>query len=315
MPQVACLGVLVADLLGRPIDSLPPHGRLGLVDRMELHIGGCAANTGIDLAKLGVDVAILGKVGEDGLGEFMRNALSRANADVSGILVDPGVGTSASMVLIDSNGERTFLHHTGANAQYFAHEVNWGVLDNCSILHVAGAFIMPGMDGEPMAGVLSDARAQQITTSLDTVWDATGRWMQVLGPCLPHCDYFMPSIGEAQELTGLTDHRDVAEALLDRGVGTVVVKLGPDGCYVRTGDIRLSVPGFSVDAVDGTGSGDAFDAGFLLGVLEGWDLERTARFANAVGALCVTAIGATNGVRSRMETEAFIAAQAPPPLQ
>src|SRR5687768_13892470 len=118
MPDIACLGILVADLLGHPIDALPPRGRLGLVDRMNLHIGGCAANTGIDLARLGVAVSILGKVGVDGLGDFVLATLRREGLDTRGVVRDDEVGTSATMVMVSSDGERTFLHHLGGNARY-----------------------------------------------------------------------------------------------------------------------------------------------------------------------------------------------------
>src|SRR3954447_19752038 len=103
MPDIACLGVLVADLLARPVDGMPPKGRLGLVDRMELHVGGCAANTGIDLAKLGVSTAVLGKVGADGLGGFMVRTMEDAGVDVRGVVQDSSVGTSGSMVLVGSD--------------------------------------------------------------------------------------------------------------------------------------------------------------------------------------------------------------------
>ena len=306
MPQIACVGILVADLLGRTIDSLPPRGRLGLVDQMTLHIGGCAANTGIDLARLGIDVSILGKVGVDGLGDFVLNALHREGADTRGVVRDPEVGTSATMVMVSSDGERTFLHHLGGNARYRADDVDWSVIDGARILHVAGALVMPALDGEPMASLLRRGREQGMITTLDTVWDATGKWMQTLGPCLPETDFFTPSLAEAQALTGRDEPADAARALRDAGVTVVGLKLGEKGCYIQTGDIELTVPAFRVEAVDGTGSGDAWDAGFLCGILKGWDLERTARFANAVGALCVTAVGATSGVRSLVETESFI---------
>jgi sugar/nucleoside kinase (ribokinase family) len=306
MPQIACLGVLVADLLGRPIDDLPQRGRLGLVDQMELHIGGCAANTGIDLVKLGIETAVLGKVGADGLGDYMVGALQKTGIDMRGVIQSPDCGTSASMVLIDSEGERTFLHYTGGNARYKAEDVAWDIVKECRILHIAGSYIMPDFDGQPTADTLRQAREFGLMTSLDVVWDGTLEWKRMLC-CLPHIDVFTPSLAEAQQMTGRTEVSDVASALLDAGVKTVALKTGPEGCYVRTQDSEVTVPGFRVEAVDGTGSGDAFDAGFLVGIVNEWGLERTARFANAVGALCVTAIGATGGVKSFAETEAFIA--------
>jgi sugar/nucleoside kinase (ribokinase family) len=306
MPEVACLGVLVADLLGRPIDALPPHGRLGLVEEMTLHIGGCAANTAIDLAKLGVSAAVLGKVGADGLGDFIIRELQKENLDTRGVIQSPGVSTSASMVLVDSHGERTFLHHTGANAKYLAEDVRWDVIEESKILHVAGAFIMPAFDGQPMADTLLRAREMGKITCLDTVWDATGSWLKLLAPCLPYADYFLPSLAEAQAMTGQRNPQDAARFLRDQGVKTVGLKMGEEGCYLLSDSGELTIAAFQVEAVDGTGTGDAFVAGFLCGIVHGWDMERTARFANAVGAFCVTGLGATTGIRSLEETEAFI---------
>lgn len=220
MVDVACLGIFVADLLGRPVDSLPPRGRLGLIDEMALSIGGCAANTGIGLKRLGLNVAALGMVGDDGLGEFIVNTLKRNGLDIAGVAASNQASTSASMVLVGSDGERTFLHHLGGNAKYRAEDVNWDVVRSARLLHIGGALVMPGLDGEPMAEVLAEAKRLGIITSLDTVWDATGRWMQTLAPCLPHTDYFLPSLSEAQELTGKHEAPDAARALRDRSAHT-----------------------------------------------------------------------------------------------
>lgn len=308
MAEIACLGILVADLIGRPIDQLPQRGRLGLVDNMTLHVGGCAANTGIDLARLGVETAVLGKVGEDGLGDFVAKTLHDEGIDVRGVVRDRSVNTSATMVIVDSEGERTFLHYLGGNAAFRADDVAWDVIQGCRIVHVAGALVMPSFDGAPMAEVLRRARGAGMVTSLDVVWDATGKWMQTLRPCLEHLDYFLPSLSEAQEITGRKDPNEVAAALRDAGVGTVALKLGEEGCYISGKAGAVRTPCFRVKAVDGTGSGDAFDAGLLCGILRGWDIERMARFGCAVGALCVTDVGASSGVKSFEQAEEFLCA-------
>jgi len=306
MADIACVGILVADLIGRPIDTLPPKGRLGLVEEMTLHIGGCASNTGIDLARLGVSSAVLGKVGADGLGDFIVQTLERDRVDTRGVKRDPAVSTSATMVLVDSGGERTFLHHLGGNARYTEDDVEWDVVSSSRILHMAGALVMPALDGEPMARVLRKAKDLGLITSLDTVWDATGSWMKTLKSCLRYADYFMPSLSEAIELTGRKELHDVASALRDDGVGTVCLKLGDEGCYVLGDGVEVRLPVYRVTAVDGTGTGDAWDAGFLVGILKGWDIATSARFANAVGAMCVMATGATAGIRSMADALQFM---------
>ncbi len=309
MPEVLCLGNMVADLVARPLRAMPERGRLVLVDRTELHPGGCAVNTAIALARLGCSVGVAGKVGCDALGTFLVESLVRAGVDTRGVVRDPDHATSATMVLVDQSGERSFIHSLGANSFYRLADFDLRLLNGIRILHVAGALVLPSLDGQPMAELLARARHMGVTTSLDTVWDASGRWMELLAPCLPHVDLFLPSLPEAAALSGLQEPRAIADFFLDRGVGTVALKMGDQGSYVKRGDMELPVPAFPVDAVDGTGAGDCFVAGFLAGELLGWDLERTVTLANAVGACAVTSMGATSGVMGLSETEEWIRQQ------
>ncbi|MDO8585906.1 MAG: sugar kinase [Armatimonadota bacterium] len=309
MSDVVCLGILVADVVGKPVDKWPGRGELELVDRMELHTGGCAANTGIALAKIGVDVAVIGKVGNDGFGDFMISRLKSHGIDPSGVVRSDRSNTSATMVMVHSDGERSFLHYFGANRDLVEDDVDMDLVAKSRILHVAGSFLMPNIDGQPTANILKKAKSLGVTTCLDTCWDATGKWMKVLAPCLPHIDYFLPSIAEAEMLTGKKSPADIAKALLDAGVGTVALKMGEEGSYIRTREAEMSVKPFDVRAIDALGAGDCFVAGFLTGLVNGWDLERTGKFANAVGAFCVTELGATTGVKDQATTEMFIRSQ------
>jgi sugar/nucleoside kinase (ribokinase family) len=304
---IVCLGILVADVVGRPLRTLPEAGRLVLVDEMGLHTGGCAANAGTALARLGLPVEVIGKVGADPFGDFVLNALKERGIGTHGIKRDQQIGTSATMVMVDPDGERRFVHYIGANARLQLEDIDFSLIENASILHVAGALVMPALDGQPTAELMRRAKSMGVTTFLDTVWDDTGRWMQLLEPCLPYVDYFVPSLAEAQALTGRNDPHDVALALLDRGVGIVGLKMAAEGCLVvtRAGE-TLHVPAFEVKVIDATGAGDAFAAGFIAGIWQGWSLEQTARLANAVGALCVMGVGAAGAVRSLAETLAFM---------
>lgn len=304
---IICLGILVADIVGRPLRAVPDPGKLVLVDEMSLHTGGCAINTATALARLGLPVEVIGKVGLDSFGNFVLNALAERSIGSRGITRDKEVGTSATMVMVAPDGERRFVHYIGANARLTLEDIDLAMVNAGSILHVGGSLVMPGIDGEPTAELLRNARLAGVTTFLDTVWDDTKRWMKILAPCLPYIDYFVPSLPEGQALTGLVDPTEVAQTLLERGVKTVGLKMGQDGCLVMSGDCQaFRLPAFQVDVVDATGAGDAFAAGFIAGVWHGWPLEQTARFANAVGALCVTGLGATGGVRSLPETLLFM---------
>lgn len=305
--DVACAGILVADLVARPVDRWPEAGRLELVPHMELHVGGCAANTGVTLAKLGFDVGLFGKVGQDGLGDFVLKQMQTEGINVLGVKRDPSVCTSATMVMVDSLGERSFLHYLGANAAYGVQDIDWELMENATVLHVAGSLVLPALDGEPTAQLLQKAREHGLTTSLDTVWDASGQWMSLIEPCLPYLDYFLPSLAEAQSLVNLRDPQDVAEKFHGYGVGTVALKMGERGSFVSTSKGEcLTMPAFEVQSVDGTGAGDAFVGGFLAGVLLEMGLEETVRLANAAGAMCVTHMGATAGIPSLEDLKAFM---------
>jgi len=303
-PDVVCVGILVADSIARPVDELPDAGTLGLVEEVTLHAGGCAVNTGTVLARLGLAVALAGKVGDDAFGEFLLRVADERGLARAGVLVDPEAATSATVVLVDSAGERTFLHVPGANGRLRADELDPAFLFSGRALHVAGALVMPSLDGEPTAALLAEARRRGITTSMDTVWDPSGRW-SLVRPALPHLDVFAPSLAEGRAVTGRDEPGEVAASLRDAGVGTVALTMGERGAYVAGDGFAGPVEGHPVEAVDGTGSGDAFSAALLYGVLAGWPLKRTGRFATAVGALAVTAVGATEGVPTLAETLAF----------
>jgi sugar/nucleoside kinase (ribokinase family) len=185
---IICLGIMVADVVGRPLKAVPDPGRLVLVEEMSLHTGGCAINAGTALARLGLPVEVIGKIGDDPFGDFLLSALTERGIGTRGVKCDPEVGTAATMVMVEPDGERRFVHYIGANARLKLEDVDLGMFEEASILHVAGALVMPGIDGEPTAELLRQAHATGVTTFLDTVWDDTGRWMQLLASCLPHTD-------------------------------------------------------------------------------------------------------------------------------
>jgi sugar/nucleoside kinase (ribokinase family) len=308
--DVVCLGILVADAIARPVDDVPPRGALELVDEISLHGGGCALNTASALVRLGLEVAVVGKVGTDPFGDFILQLLDERGVDRPGVLQDSAVSTSATVVLVDSAGERTFLHLPGANGHLTREELDEDALFSGRALHIAGALVMPELDGSPTAGVLEEAKARGLTTSLDTVWDATGRWERLL-PSLPHLDLFVPSLAEGSAISRETEPESVAAWLRERGVGTVALKLGAGGCFVASEEFEGFVAAPTVEAIDGTGAGDAFAAGLLYGHLAGWPLERAAALANASGALAATAVGAVEGVRGLEETLALAGLESP----
>lgn len=304
MPDVVCLGILVADVIARPVDDLPARGTLAFVEEVVLRGGGCALNTATALRRLGLDVAVAGKVGADSFGDFLLGLVDQRGLDGGAIVRDGAVPTSATVVLVGADGERTFLHAIGASAALGVGDVARERLLCGRALHVAGALVMPAVDGKPTAALLEEARLLGVLTSVDTAFDATGRWDRI-GPVLPHADLFTASLTEARAITGEAEPARIAARLRADGAREVAVKLGPDGCYAAGDSFSGYVPPVQVRPVDGTGAGDAFAAALLYARLAGWPLERAARFANAAGALATTAVGATEGVGGLEETLAL----------
>ncbi|HVK04013.1 MAG TPA: carbohydrate kinase family protein [Armatimonadaceae bacterium] len=304
---IACLGLLVADTVGTVIDALPPKGTLALIDRIELHVGGNAANTGIGLARLGVSVAVLGKVGSDGFGDHLVGVLDAHGVETAGVRRDASAATAATIVTVHSDAERSFLHVIGANAAFTAADVDWDILGGARLLYVAGLQLMTAFEGDGVARTLAEAKRRGLVTTLDTVMNPRSAGWAGLEPALPYLDWALPSFEEARALTGEDTPEGQTAKLRASGAKSVAVKLGADGCYVApAGADAFTVPPFPVRAVDALGAGDAWAAGFLTGLTEGWSPERCARFANAVGACCVQALGATTGIRSRAETLALL---------
>ena len=303
MPQIACLGILVADTVGRAIDALPPRGTLALIDQIELHTGGCAANTATALARLGVAAGILGKVGRDGFGDFVAQTLARAGVETTGLVRDESVSTSATMVAVHSDAQRSFLHVAGANAAFGVDDVRWDALAGASILHIAGPQLMPRLEGDGLAAILREAKQRGLTTTLDTVMNPRSSGWDGIAASVPYLDWLIPSHEEATLLTGETDPHEIARVLRGRGVRNIALKLGADGSLAlpHGGDF-LPAPALPAVAIDTLGAGDAWAAGFLIGLLHGWPLHQTLAVANAAGACCVEALGATAGVRSLGET-------------
>lgn len=308
MYDVACVGIFVADAIAKTVDKLPKKGKLDLINQLDLYTGGCAVNTGIAMAKIGLKTSVIGKVGNDGFGKFIHNSLKDENVNVDGLVLDSNSSTSASVVLVDSEGERSFLHCLGANAEFTDKDVDYNIIEESNIVFIAGTMLMPSFDGEPCARVLKRSKEMGKTTALDTAWDSTGRWMEVLEPCMKYIDLFMPSYEEAVELSGKKDPEEIADVFLSMGIKTCVIKLGKDGCFIKDkkGEKHTIPTYMDIKPVDTTGAGDSFAAGFLTGISKGWSLYECGKFANAVGTHCVMEVGASTGIKSLEEIKAFM---------
>src|SRR5487761_1228285 len=174
--DVTCVGIVVADIFARPVRDLPEPGGLHLLDELTIRGGGSALSTATLLVRLGLSVALVGKVGRDPLGEYLVQLMEQRGVKHDQLVQDSLSVTSASVVLVDPGGERSFLHLPGANGTLTLADIDTSAAYAGRALHVAGAFVMPSLDGEPMARLLAEAHDRGLYTSLDTVWDDSGRW-------------------------------------------------------------------------------------------------------------------------------------------
>jgi sugar/nucleoside kinase (ribokinase family) len=308
--EVVSTGIFVADCVARPVIGTPAKGKLELVDSIGLYSGGSAASTGYSLARFGIKTAVIGRIGNDGFGDFMLNETKRHGAFPM-LERDESAGTSSTLVTVDEDGERSFLHYIGANANLRSSDISLSELKarGTKIIHVAGYFALPGMegiDGSPTRDMFKEARALGIQTSLDSVWDARGRWMKLIGSVLPETDYFCPNLHEARAITNLPENAtplEVARALFAAGVREIVaLKMGEAGSFVMNKNGEHHTVGIArVPSIDGTGSGDAFIAGFLAARLKGLSLLEAAKCGNAAGAMCMRAVGAMTGITDWQE--------------
>jgi sugar/nucleoside kinase (ribokinase family) len=260
------------------------------------------------MAKIGLNAAIIGKIGNDGFGAFMQNAFQENKVNTEGLIVKNGGSTSASLVIVTDDGERSFIHCQGENATLVESDIDYSILDEAKIVFVAGIMLMARFDGDECAKLLKKCKEKGKITALDTAWDSTGRWMKVMTSSMPYLDYFLPSYEEAVELSGKTEPEDIADVFLSMGPKTVVIKLGKDGCFIKTinGD-KYSIPTYDkIKPVDTTGAGDSFCAGFLTGIVKGKSLVESGKFANAVGTHCIMAKGASTGIKSEQEIIKFM---------
>lgn len=307
--DVVCLGILIADIFASPIDSLPAAGELRLVDRYLLSAGGCAANTAACLRRLEREVRVLGKLGEDLFGDFVRKDLERLGTDASAVRRSSTHPTSNTYILNVRGEDRRYLHCIGANADFRFEDIDLAALDDAHVLYVGGYMVMPEFGPQHLAQLFREAKARGLTTVLDVVIGAgLPAPLKQIEPALPYTDAFLPNDDEARVLTGRTDPEEQAEALSRLNPNCVIViTLGRRGALARHGDRVLRAGAYQLDSVDESGAGDAFAAGFVTGLLEHWPLESTLRFASAVGASCTRALGCTEGVFRLHEAEAFVA--------
>jgi sugar/nucleoside kinase (ribokinase family) len=307
--DVLCAGIIVADHVCTPIAHLPAAGELVTADSMLLTIGGCAANAAVDLAKMQVRAGIVGRVGGDVFGRVVTDLLRAADVDVSCIQTSAGADTSQTLIVNVQGQDRRFIHTFGANHLFRAADIPLHLLDQVKVLYLGGYFLLPGIRQEELIPVFAAARAKGVKTVLDLVLPGRENYLAQLDKLLPHVDVFLPNHDEGELITGEKDPLKQAEFFQRLGVGTSIITMGGKGAILVQKDRKLRCGVYAMPYVDPSGGGDAFDAGYIYGLLHDMTPEDCLRVASAPGASCVRAIGTTPGVFTRDECEAFLREQ------
>jgi len=300
-----CAGIIVADHVCEPIERLPKSGELVLTEGTTITIGGCAANVSVDLAKLGCRVKFSGVVGSDALGDFSIKFLQNAGVETDLLTVSTERPTSASLIIPVRGDDRRFIHSTAANDLYSPAEIDRELLKSCRVLYLGGYCITDTWPVEEVVQLFREAQSFGTLTVLDVVIPKAGNFWERLAPVLRYTDAFLPNNDEGEAITGIAEPLEQARRFRAAGAKEVVITCGDDGLVALAAETTRAGR-FEVEFVDGTGSGDAFSAGYILGLLEDCPLRERLAMGSALGASCVQALGATTGVFNREALTNFL---------
>jgi sugar/nucleoside kinase (ribokinase family) len=300
------MGFYTYDCLGWPYTVTPPGGGTVFLDEITLAVSGAAGTAAIAAAKMGLKTLAVTGIGEDIMGDWVMQRLQHFGVDTWGVQRKPGWKTSSSIVTTRADGSRPALHMKGATGNFFVTEEMIPRVVDAKVFHAGGIGLMDAMDKGQNAVVMKAAKQAGALTTVD-VFAGSPKDLPAVAQVLPYTDYFMPSIEEAQALCGLSDHGDTAKYFLDLGVKACVLTLGGDGAYYHDRDgVKFKIPAFDIQVKCTCGCGDAFDAGYAVALVHGFDPETAVRFAQATSALNATGLGSQAGVESFEHTLHFM---------
>jgi len=310
---VIAVGEILVDLVStRPGSFLEASA-------FEKCFGGAPMNTLVGVSRLGVSTGAIAAVGSDPFGVFLVGELERNGVDVSHVKVKRHKRTTIAFVTNDSrSGDRTFLFYrkpwTGetADSELEPSDVDPAYLAEASFLHVSGFALSQNPCSEAVFEAIKDAKKSGVKVSFDPtlrtdVWDSMATLRRTYSRALKLSDVAMFSKDEAEYILGTNEAEEAARRALKYGIEIVGIKLGAEGSLAMSKDGKVvQTPAFKVNVVDTTGAGDGWNAGLLVGLCKGWNLEECVTVANAIGALAVTKRGAITALPCEEELNAFL---------
>ncbi len=273
-------------------DVAPQFGQVEkLVEQAALAIGSSSAIFACGAARLGLSVAFVGACGDDVFGRFMLDEMQRRGVDTSNVSIRRDGATGLSVIL-NQGCDRAILTFPGLIPAFQATDMSDALLKQARHLHVGSYFLQSGLQAG-LPDLFDRAHACGLTTSLDTNYDPSEKWAGI-DELLHATDIFLPNEMEALSISHAEEVEAAARQLAEKA-GLVAVKLGAAGAMASAkGRIVRAAP-VAVQTTDSIGAGDAFDAGFLYGQLNGWGLQRSLRLGCACGALSMRKAGGTEG--------------------
>lgn len=304
--DITVIGAAIIDILAGPVNE--NVFQMGSMPMQETHMsfGGDALNEAVALSRMGKQVELISKVGNDEAGRRVLDYIKENNINTDKITVEDGLTTGMNIVLIDDDGERHFLTNPQGSLRKLAKEDILPYIDGMAdIVSFASIFVSPLLDIDAMKCVFQEIKAKPgKILATDMTKAKNGEKLEDLKKILCYVDYIFPNQEEIALLTGETDPYINARLLVDAGVSCAVVKCGTKGCIIRTKDVLYEIPAYPMEhVVDTTGAGDCFAAGFLYALSEGMSLPECGRFACAVASCTIESVGATDGIKTLDEIE------------
>lgn len=302
--DLICIGMALVDSMIKGFNPEPVSASGYVAASGSLNVGGEAVNEAIAAAKLGLKTGIVCALGEDEAGDMIRSVLRRSGVSI--VHAAKGTSTPVTTMFIHADGTRKSITNE-AHRYNFHPELYPAAFTAARALMLGSLFRAPFDDPGIIHAVLKAAKASGQIVIADTKLPNFRKLsLEDLRDSLPLIDYMTPNEDEARHYTGKTDAEAMAETLLAWGVQNAIIKLGAKGCLMMTPEKTIRLPGYAVSAVDATGAGDNFAAGFASELLRGKTAEEALRFANACGAICTTAIGAGTSLKSGEQVIQFM---------
>jgi len=254
--------------------------------------GGSAANTAVGLARLGIKTGYIGKVADDKEGSILLEAFKKEGVDVRGVVVSKEGRSGVVMGYVDLRGNRALYVAPGVNDDLHLSEIDFSYVSAAKIVHLTS--FVGDKPFEAQKTLVKSCR--NVKFSLDPGSLYARRGFNGLKDLIENCYVVLPNDKELKQITGLKDYAEGSKRLIDAGVSIVAVKLGSRGCYVTDGDEEYRIKPFAVNVVDTTGAGDAFNAGFIYGLLRGKSIRECGILGNYVASRCISDRGARNGL-------------------